>query len=105
MSRMPPDAGRTLLLLTTTPLILARHQKARLPLSQPQPPVLAVSSGKLSDIMADSDLCTPAPSGRQGASAEHHQYASLTSLLRIYRRRSGAGPGQGVLLSLGGLDG
>jgi hypothetical protein len=75
MSRIPPDAGRTLLLLTTTPLILARHQKARLPPSQPQPPVLAGSSGKLSDIMVGLALCTPGLPGRQEASAENRWYA------------------------------
>jgi hypothetical protein len=75
MSRIPPDAGRTLLLLTTTPLILARHQKTRLPPSQPQPPVLAGSSGKLSDIMAGLALCTPGLPGRQEASAENRWYA------------------------------
>jgi hypothetical protein len=73
MSRIPPDAGRTLLLLTTAPLILARHQKARLSPSQPRPPVLAGLSGKLSDIMADLALSTPGLPGRQGVSAKNRR--------------------------------
>ena len=90
MSRVSPDAGRALLLLTTTPLILARHQRARLPPSQPQPPVRPGSSGKLSDIMAGLALCTLGLPRRQEASAENRWYDWITVVLRIYRRRSDA---------------